>query len=305
MLEEVLEVWLSSKGQAMKDIHSTILLRWFEFIGDEALDVTPMHILKYFSQLKKRRGIVSKFDGTESFSIASMRKELISLRAFYQFLLDNKYIKENPFADKKRTLGLTAIKPKKEYLPIPFEKIKEILDVIPTTPIGIRDRALMYILFYGGLRISEVLALRCEDVHITQNGTFYLRLLKAKGGSYIDHAITSKCWPSIEALLMQRGLDGGPLKSPLFTGYRYNKCQNNFMCRKWAYKSFKKYCALVGLEGYSPHCARVTGITKLLSDGVTYKEVQNFSRHASIQMVEHYDRRFFSIDKSPNLKLDY
>ena len=55
----------------------------------------------------------------------------------------------------------------------------------------------------------------------------------------------------------------------------------------------------------SPHSARATAITKLLSDGFSHREVQEFSRHASIQMVEVYDKRRISIDDNPASDLDY
>jgi integrase len=72
------------------------------------------------------------------------------------------------------------------------------------------------------------------------------------------------------------------------------------------YRIFKEYAAKVGLPpDMAPHSARATAITKLLSDGMSYREVQEFSRHSSIQMVEHYDKRTWAIDKSPSKSLRF
>jgi integrase len=55
----------------------------------------------------------------------------------------------------------------------------------------------------------------------------------------------------------------------------------------------------------TPHSARATAITKLLADGIPHREVQEFSRHSSIQMVEWYDKRRFSVEQSPAKELSY
>jgi integrase len=55
----------------------------------------------------------------------------------------------------------------------------------------------------------------------------------------------------------------------------------------------------------TPHSARATAITKLLTDGIPHREVQAFSRHASIQMVEHYDKRRFDVERSPAKGLEF
>jgi integrase len=71
------------------------------------------------------------------------------------------------------------------------------------------------------------------------------------------------------------------------------------------YQLFKRYCAAVGAEHASPHSARATAITKLLADGVSFREVQEFSRHSSVQMVEVYDKRRIAVDENPGRTLDY
>jgi integrase len=55
----------------------------------------------------------------------------------------------------------------------------------------------------------------------------------------------------------------------------------------------------------SPTCARATAITKLLADGIPHRQVQEFSRHASIQMVEWYDKRRFSVDENVGVGFEY
>ncbi len=75
---------------------------------------------------------------------------------------------------------------------------------------------------------------------------------------------------------------------------------------KFVYRLFKDYLRRFKLNpNYSPHCARVTAITQLLKQGMNHREVQELSRHASVSMVERYDRRRFEIEESPSKKLSY
>ena len=69
----------------------------------------------------------------------------------------------------------------------------------------------------------------------------------------------------------------------------------------------KEYCECVGLDPdqYSPHSARATGITKMLEQGIPHRQVQEFSRHSSVRMVELYDKRRIQIDHNPAKVLEY
>jgi integrase len=72
------------------------------------------------------------------------------------------------------------------------------------------------------------------------------------------------------------------------------------------YELFKRYCKQAGIKEFvSPHSARATAITRLLSRGIPHREVQEFSRHSSIQMVELYDKRRLGVEDSPGRGLDY
>jgi integrase len=78
------------------------------------------------------------------------------------------------------------------------------------------------------------------------------------------------------------------------------------MSESTLYRRFKEICVRVGLEGdFTPHCARATAITQLLNQGFSHRDIKEFSRHSSIQMVEQYDKRRTSIDDSIAKKLSF
>jgi site-specific recombinase XerD len=87
---------------------------------------------------------------------------------------------------------------------------------------------------------------------------------------------------------------------------RYLHRGSEAMGEKYVYRLFKEYLKRFKLNpDYSPHCARVTAITQLLKQGMNHREVQELSRHASVAMVERYDRRRYEIEESPSKKLSY
>jgi integrase len=91
-----------------------------------------------------------------------------------------------------------------------------------------------------------------------------------------------------------------------FTGKGGQTITTKPMSDTGLYLLFKQYCMAAGAGMHAtPHSARATAITKLLADGIPHREVQEFSRHSSIQMVEWYDKRRFSVEESPAKELSY
>jgi len=85
-----------------------------------------------------------------------------------------------------------------------------------------------------------------------------------------------------------------------FTGRAGATVTSKPMSDTGLYLLFKQYCMAAGAGSFAtPHSARATAITKLLADGIPHREVQEFSRHSSIQMVEWYDKRRFDVEQSP------
>lgn len=70
------------------------------------------------------------------------------------------------------------------------------------------------------------------------------------------------------------------------------------LSRVGLWKIIKKRSAEIG-ENFSPHDLRAAAITDMLDGGVSHREVQIFSRHKSVQMVELYDRRRRDLKDAP------
>src|SRR5690606_33198787 len=113
----------------------------------------------------------------------------------------------------------------------------------------------------------------------------------------------------IERLVKDRTDSGAPQHGYLFVSYRGKGgdfATEHPLSESGVYNLFKRYCVLAGVTTeVSPHSARATAITRLLDQGLPHREVKEFSRHASIQMVELYDKKRRSVDESPARGLDY
>jgi site-specific recombinase XerD len=262
--------------------------------------------------IERLSGRGAKKDGLEATqSNATIHKKFAALRRIYRMLVaSNVGLSENPFeADKVPPPPKDAGRKRPTQM-IDFNLVMDIVSIPnPETPKGRRDRAILATLFGGGLRRSEVVGLRIGDVKRTSSGTTFLYLRHTKAKKDAEQAIPRWAAQHLWELVTERRSQGGEDGDHLFVGFSGKGGQtltSKAMSDTGVYLLFKQYCLAAGAGRYAtPHSARATAITKLLSDGIPHREVQEFSRHSSIQMVEWYDKRRFSVEESPAKELSY
>jgi integrase/recombinase XerD len=192
---------------------------------------------------------------------------------------------------------------KRDTEALDFDDVPSVLGAVEDSPRATRDRAILSVLFGGGLRRGEVAKLLIGDVRKSSAGTSYLLLRSTKDGQDHQQAIPDWAAEAVWALVDERVESGAAEDETLFvtwTGKGGRVQTHRPMSDASVYLIFKRACEAAGLsDAFTPHSARATAITKLLADGTPYREVQEFSRHKSVQMVEWYDKRRFGVDKSP------
>ena len=193
---------------------------------------------------------------------------------------------------------------------VDFSLVKKIISLPDTKqPKGIRDRALLALLFGAGLRRGEVIKLRLADVKRTPRGTTFLYLRSTKAKRDAEQAIPSWAANFLAELVAVRRAHKAQDGDYLFVSFRGKGGlveTNHPLSSHGIYQLFKAYCRAAGAGSHvSPHSARATAITRLLDEGVSHRDVQEFSRHASVQMVEVYDKRRVGVDQNPAKDLDY
>jgi integrase len=341
-----ISAFLSLKSPATRVTYSGIIAEWCRFLGSEPgtntsaakiLAATDLHAIAYRKFLETRPGERPRFeratgraattrevtttrsdgrgkkkDGLESTqSNATIHKKFAALRRMYRMLIaSNLGVAENPFeADKVPPPPKDAGRKRPTQM-IDFELVSEIISMPDAgTEKGRRDRAILAILFGGGIRRSELVALRIGDVRKTSAGTTFLYLRHTKAKRDAEQALPDWAAQAVWDLIKERKAQKASEADYLFisfTGRAGLKATGKPISDTGVYLLFKQYCIAAGAGRFAtPHSARATAITKLLADGIPHREVQEFSRHASIQMVEWYDKRRFDIEQSPARGLSY
>jgi len=207
---------------------------------------------------------------------ATALRRISGLRSFLKFLKRNA---AGPKADLPSTGGFK--KPPRLPKALGEAQIKGLL-AAPNLekPSGIRDRALMELIYGAGVRISEAVSLSCAEVLLEE------RIIRVLGKREKTRLIPL---PSGTVPWLARYLEEArPLlaKKPvanLFLGDRGGP-----LLRQTAYDLMEKYSKLAGLTGVSPHTLRHTYAVHLLKGGADLRAVQELLGHESIATTQIY-----------------
>ena len=156
---------------------------------------------------------------------------------------------------------------------------------------GLRDAALIDTMSDGLLRVSELAALRIEDLTFDPDGSGCFLIRSSKTDPHGSGAVGYLGAPTVARLrawLEAAGLEDGPL---------FPRCSRNGRigrtgpCTATVRNIIKRRCAAAGLEGHiSGHSLRVGGAQSLAAGGAGLVELQHAGRWTTLQMPAHYAR---------------
>lgn len=217
-----------------------------------------------------------------------------AVKGLYNTLIEAGFVisNGNPFATSITHIPARLRQPEKSPKAMTSEEANRlILSPDISTPLGIRNRAILSLLFGAGLRSSEVLNLKVSDIGYS-GSISKLSLRDNKTNNYSEVSISEWVYKALVEHIIQAQL----LPDDIIFQMSY--------VALW--KMFKRECEKIGLgPGYSPHSARYTGITTLAEKGETYQSIQKFSRHKSTNMIERYHKKIEQLTGNPGLKLKY
>lgn len=176
---------------------------------------------------------------------------------------------------------------------IPVAQARQWLQSVDTsTPVGLRDRALLAILIYTASRAGAVVKLRRGDFY--NAGEQWMLHFTEKRGKSREIPVRHDLEQMLFAYLDGAGLRDAPKDTPLFrsavgrTGqFGSTRLPVNDVCRM-----MKRRLRAAGLPAcLSPDSFRVTTITDLLEQGVPLEDVQRLAGHADPRTTRLYDRR--------------
>lgn len=195
--------------------------------------------------------------------------------------------------------SILAIPPKKAETRLvrhlSVEEMQAILDAPePTTRYGIRDRAMLYLCFAGGLRVSELIGLRMNDLNLQPHASI---VIHGKGRK-------QRClplWKETVSVLRSWLAVRGPTQVPeLFFNARGEPMTRSgfeYILRKHT-RTAAKYCPSLSTKRISPHVLRHTCALTVLEATKDLRKVSLWLGHANMQTTEIYTR----VD--PSIKLE-
>lgn len=207
---------------------------------------------------------------------------LIALRSFFKFLIKQKL---KVLAPEMIELGKQKEREIKFLLP---EELKRIFDSVDTTEEpGLRDRAILEVLFSTGLRVSELTSLNKEDINI-ERGEFSVL---GKGRKVRVVFLSDNAKKRLSEYLEKRS---DPY-SPLFIRYSGPKPEEGLTPEKMRLsvrsveRLVDKYRKQAGIvKHFSPHALRHSFATDLLQHGADLRSVQEMLGHKNVATTQVY-----------------
>ncbi len=210
-------------------------------------------------------------------------RKLSSLRAFYAFLYRRGLVSQNP-----GRLVMAPKKPKQLPKVVPFDDLLTLLKTPdPSTPIGARDRAVLEVLYGGGLRVSELCGMDLGDWDASANT---VRVL-GKGQKERIVPIGSQ---AKAALLDYLRLRGDLLKGEACPALFLNTRGERLMPRSVRDLIDKRVLECALSRHIHPHALRHSFATHLLDGGADLRSIQEMLGHASLSTTQRYTEVSFS-----------
>jgi integrase/recombinase XerD len=246
---------------------------------------------------------VSAYIAQHRGSIPTRRQSLSAIKSMYQWLLKGNVVKANP-AVEVRTLKYKLLVGKTTVLTT--EEMKQLFEAIDTSHVvGLRDRALIGVMFYSFARISAVLAMNVEDIQ-ERGKRLWLRLHE-KGGRYHEVPMHHKAEEYVDEYITASRISDEK-ESPLWrtTVGRSRKLTERRLQRVEAWNMIKRRArnALIN-EAACNHSFRAAGITNFLENGGSRDNAQRIAAHADVRTTALYDRRGdqISLDEIERIRL--
>ncbi|MBL0716595.1 MAG: site-specific tyrosine recombinase XerD [Desulfosarcina sp.] len=273
LADQYLNYLMIEKGLSDKTLESygADLIRYFTFLQKNAIkniaETDATVILKHLIDLKK-----------ENLSAKSRARHLVTIRGFYKFLVNEKLIHNNPA--KLIDLPKTGLK-----LPdvLSVDEIKRILDMPDTNnATGIRNAAMMELLYAAGLRVSELINLKTININTE---TCFVRVF-GKGSKERIVPIGQYARDKIELYI--RSARPELLKTNI-SKYLFIARAGNAMTRQGFWKLLRKYALEAKIvKKVTPHSLRHSFATHLLEGGADLRAVQIMLGHVDISTTQIY-----------------
>jgi site-specific recombinase XerD len=215
-------------------------------------------------------------------SAITIGARLAALSSFYRFLIRMQIVASNPCDAIERPKV-----PESRPRGISGDGVKQLLAVVPITPSGLRDRAIILTLTFTGRRRSEVFRLAAKDISFDNGRAYYS--YRGKGGKTGRRELPM---PALEAITTWLAASGRDLRTmapddSLWPNLKTGKeiTSGTFYC------NLQRYLKDAGLPRGGVHLFRHSAAKLRRDAGETIEEVSRFLDHSSLAVTTTYLRR--------------
>ncbi len=224
-------------------------------------------LLDFFAELQK-----------QGLSVRSRARLQVSLRQLHRFWMQEGLVKEDP--TEKIELPKMG---RKLPMWLTIEEVDALL-LAPNLeiPSGLRDRAMIELLYAAGLRVSELVGLKLDQLHLTEG--YLLAFGKGSKERLVPIGRSAIVWVRKYLESARAQLLKGKNSSALFISQKRTP-----MSRQQFWLLLKKYTQQVGIKKkLSPHTLRHSFATHLLERGADLRAVQTLLGHSDISTTQIY-----------------
>lgn len=287
-IEEAMKEYLYSlrveRGASQNTIeaYSRDLGEYGDFLSKKSIcsieDITPDVISKFESFLFK-----------SGFAASSAKRKISAIKGFHRFLVSEDILKNSP-------AELVQLPKVPEKLPdvISIAEICNILDSIDTSSeCGLRDKALMEVLYGCGLRVSEICSLNLSNCQLDDG----FLLVSGKGNKERIVPISGQALTSLQDYLTRAR---GPIslransQAKSSQGAVFLNARGSRLTRQGVFAIVKNAGQACGIDGIHPHTLRHSFATHMLEGGADLRVIQQILGHSDIsttQIYTHIDRQ--------------
>lgn len=268
LIKEFLTYIQVEKGLARHTLESYArdlarLDKWATKVGKPLSGLTRQDLRKWIAQLSR-----------EGLAPASVARAVSAVRGLFRFLMLDGHIQRHPTEDLDTPQRFA-------YLPqfLTEDEINHLLEAPDiSTEEGIRDRALLEVMYAAGLRVSELVSLKQTNVDILAG----LIICHGKGSKERRVPIGKSAVHWLQQYDSVKAAYGGAMPSYVFVN------RGKPLTRQFAWALIKRYAASAGMKHVSPHTLRHSFATHLLQNGADSRSVQALLGHSDISTTQIY-----------------
>lgn len=234
-------------------------------IGDVG-EIQEKHLQEYVSGLE-----------AQGFKAATISRHIASIKAFFRFLCEERGM-ETDISE-----SLTAPKIEKKLPEIlTIEEVQRLLEQPDdATPKGMRDKAMLELLYGTGIRVTELITLKISDVNLQMG---YIVCRDGNKDRIVPFG------PKALSALLQYLHKGREQLAEGYDGQEiFVNCNGKSMSRQGFWKLIKHYATKAGIQTeITPHTIRHSFAAHLVENGADLKSVQEMMGHSDISTTQIY-----------------